>query len=182
ELGIFADGVAYGNEALQIAEAVDRPYDRLGAYWRMGSLHVRQGILHQAIPLLERAVPLCQEADHLLYYRNAAAFLALAYGLAGRATDAIPLLGQIEGNSVVRGEGYLPAGAVEEAHRLAQRGLAHPRDHKMRSNEARALWLLGEIAIQRAPPDVAPAEVYYQQALALADACGMRPLQAHCLR
>jgi transcriptional regulator with AAA-type ATPase domain/tetratricopeptide (TPR) repeat protein len=182
ELGIFADGVAYGNEALQIAEAVDRPYDRLGAYWRMGSLHVRQGILHQAIPLLERAVPLCQEADHLLYYRNAAAFLALAYGLAGRATDAIPLLGQIEGNSVVRGEAYLLAGDVEEAHRLAQRGLAHARDHKMRSNEARALWLLGEIAIQRDPPDVAPAEVYYQQALALADACGMRPLQAHCLR
>ncbi len=113
-------------------------------------------------------------------HRHAAAFLALAYALAGRATDALPLLGQIEGNSIVRGEVYLLAGCVEEADRLAQRGLAHAREHKMRGNEARALWLLGEIAIQRDPPDAAPAEVYYQQALALADECGMRPLQAHC--
>jgi tetratricopeptide (TPR) repeat protein len=30
------------------------------------------------------------------------------------------------------------------------------------------------------PPDVAPAEAHYQQALALAEALGMRPLQAHC--
>ena len=32
------------------------------------------------------------------------------------------------------------------------------------------------------PPDVAPAETHYQQALALADELGMRPLQAHCHR
>jgi tetratricopeptide repeat protein len=30
------------------------------------------------------------------------------------------------------------------------------------------------------PPDVAQAEVHYWQALALAEALGMRPLQAHC--
>jgi tetratricopeptide (TPR) repeat protein len=148
----------------------------------MGSLHVRQGTLHQAIPLLERAVALGQEADNPLYYRNAAVHLALAYALADRATDALALLGQIEGNSVVRGEAYLLAGDVEEADRLVQRGLAHARDHKMRGNEARALWLLGEMALQRDPSDAAPAEGYYQQALALADECGMRPLQAHCHR
>jgi predicted protein tyrosine phosphatase len=50
----------------------------------------------------------------------------------------------------------------------------------MRGNEARALWLLGEIAMRRDPPDVAQAEAHYQQALALADELGMRPLQAHC--
>jgi tetratricopeptide (TPR) repeat protein len=50
----------------------------------------------------------------------------------------------------------------------------------MRGGEARALRLLGEIAIRRDPPDVAPAEEHYQQALALADELGMRPLQAHC--
>jgi hypothetical protein len=32
------------------------------------------------------------------------------------------------------------------------------------------------------PPDVAQAEAHYQQALALAEALGMRPLQAHCHR
>ena len=30
------------------------------------------------------------------------------------------------------------------------------------------------------PPDVAQAEAHYQQALALAEALGMRPLMAHC--
>jgi uncharacterized protein HemY len=36
--------------------------------------------------------------------------------------------------------------------------------------------------MRRDPPDVAQAEVHYQQALTLADELGMRPLQAHCHR
>jgi tetratricopeptide (TPR) repeat protein len=52
----------------------------------------------------------------------------------------------------------------------------------MRGNEARALWLLGEIAMRRDPPDVAQAEAHYQQALTLAEGLGMRPLVAHCHR
>jgi tetratricopeptide (TPR) repeat protein len=90
------------------------------------------------------------------------------------------LLGQIEGNPVVRGEAYFLAGDVEEADRLAQQALAHSRHRKMRGEEARALWLLGEIAMRRDPPDVAQAEAHYQQALALAEELDMRPLQAHC--
>jgi hypothetical protein len=30
------------------------------------------------------------------------------------------------------------------------------------------------------PPDIAPAAAHYQQALALAEELGMRPLMAHC--
>jgi tetratricopeptide (TPR) repeat protein len=180
ELGAFADGVAYGNEALQVAEVVDRPYERLTVYLRVGYLHLRQGTLHQAIPLLERGVALGQEADIPIYYRIAATFLALAYALAGRAIDALAMLGQVEGNPVLRGEAYLLAGRVAEADRLAQRGLAHARDHHMRGNEAQVLWLLGEIAIRRAPPDIASAATHYQQALTLAEELGMRPLVAHC--
>jgi hypothetical protein len=48
--------------------------------------------------------------------------------------------------------------------------------------EAYALRLLGEIATQREPPEAAVAETHYRQARALADALGMRPLQAHCHR
>jgi tetratricopeptide (TPR) repeat protein len=182
ELGVFADGAAYSTEALQLAEAGDRPYDYLSVYCGVGYLHVRQGTLHQAIPLLERGVALGREADIPLYYRFAAAYLALAYALAGRATDALPLLGQIEWNPVVRGEAYLLAGEVEEADRLAQRGLATARERNKRGEEAWALRLLGEIAIHRNALDVAQAEAHYQQALALAEELGMRPLQAHCHR
>ena len=39
--------------------------------------------------------------------------------------------------------------------------------------------LFGEIAAHRAPPEIELAEDDYRQALALAEALGMRPLQAH---
>jgi uncharacterized protein HemY len=44
------------------------------------------------------------------------------------------------------------------------------------------LRLLGEIAARREPPEIESAESYYRQARALAEALGMRPLQAHCHR
>jgi hypothetical protein len=50
----------------------------------------------------------------------------------------------------------------------------------MRGHEAHALRLLGEIALQRDPPDVVSAAAHYQQALALTEELGMCPLQAHC--
>jgi len=40
--------------------------------------------------------------------------------------------------------------------------------------------LRGEIAARRDPPEAEQAGAYYRQALALAEALGMRPLQAHC--
>ena len=72
------------------------------------------------------------------------------------------------------------AGHLEEAHALAERALALTREHQERGHQAYALRLLGEIAAHRDPPDAALAEAHYQQALALADELGMRPLQAHC--
>ena len=146
-----------------------------------GYLHVRQGTLHQAIPLLERAVALSQEAN-IPQLCLAAPHLALAYALAGRAADALAVLGQFGGNAVVL--------AVERP--ISSPGVwrrptgwpsvvsTNARHRKRRGLEARALWLLGEIAMHRDPPDVAPAEAHYQQALALAEELGMRPLQAHC--
>ena len=56
ELGGFAEGIAYGDEAVPLVEASARLYERLIVYWRVGYLHMRQGTLCQALPLLERAV------------------------------------------------------------------------------------------------------------------------------
>ena len=47
-------------------------------------------------------------------------------------------------------------------------------------NEALALHQLGVVHAHADPPDAEQAEAHYQQALALAEALGMRPLQAHC--
>ena len=65
---------------------------------------------------------------------------------------------------------------------LGQQALEVARTWKQQGNQAYALRLLGEIAAQREPPESALGEDYYHQALALAEAIGMRPLQAHCHR
>jgi predicted ATPase len=44
---------------------------------------------------------------------------------------------------------------------------------------AYALYLLGEVAAQRNPPEVEQAEAHFQQALTLNEELGIWPLQAH---
>src|SRR5262245_15578849 len=119
--------------------------------------------------------------------------LGAAYTLGGRVTNAVLLLAQALEQSVATGtvafqplcrlslgEAQMLAGHLEEAHTLAERTLALTRAHQERGHEAYALRLLGDVAVRREPPESASAEAHYQQALTLANALGMRPLQAHC--
>jgi tetratricopeptide (TPR) repeat protein len=71
---------------------------------------------------------------------------------------------------------------LEETHAPTDRALAYAREHEERGHQTYALRLLGDIAAQREPPQIEPAEASYRQALALAEELGMRPLQAHCHR
>jgi tetratricopeptide (TPR) repeat protein len=80
------------------------------------------------------------------------------------------------------GEAHMLAGRREEAHARAERTLALARAYQERGNQAYVLRLLGDLAAQRDPPEVAEAKASYRQALTLAEALGMRPLQAHCHR
>jgi tetratricopeptide (TPR) repeat protein len=119
--------------------------------------------------------------------------LGAAYILGGRVGDAVPLLTQaVEQIAILEMigfqalcslplvEAHLLAGRLEEAHALAERTLALAREHQERGHQAYTLRLLGEIAAQRDPLEVKPAETHYQQALTLAEELGMRPLIAHC--
>ena len=72
------------------------------------------------------------------------------------------------------------AGRPQEARRLAQQAQELAQTHKERSYEAWTLHLLGDIAARRELPASDQARDYYRQALTLAEALGMRPLQAHC--
>jgi tetratricopeptide (TPR) repeat protein len=78
------------------------------------------------------------------------------------------------------GEAHLLASRLEKAYVLAERALAFAREHQGQGHQAYALRLLGDIAARREPPQAEPAEVHYQEALALAAELGMRPLVAHC--
>jgi class 3 adenylate cyclase/tetratricopeptide (TPR) repeat protein len=193
ELGTFAEGRALGEEGLRIAEAVGHQASLLYGYAGIGLLTLRQGDLPRALPLLERAVGICHEIDLPFFLPRMAAALGVAYTLCGRVADAVPLLTRAIEQATARetvpyqvlcslplGEAQLLAGRLEEAHALAEHTLALTRAHQERGHQAYALRLLGDIAARREPPESAPAEAHYRQALALAEELGMRPLVAHC--
>jgi tetratricopeptide (TPR) repeat protein len=184
ELGTFVEGSAFGDEGLRIAEAVEQPISLLFASWGVGLLALRQGNLPRALPLLERAVRLCQDADLPRWFPMTAAALGAAYVLAGRVTDAVLLLTQVMDQATISDMGNWQAAlcslSLGEAHVLAEGALVHACAHQEWGQKAYALRLLSEIAAHREPPNAEQAETYYRQALALAEALGMRPLQAHC--
>jgi DNA-binding NtrC family response regulator/tetratricopeptide (TPR) repeat protein/class 3 adenylate cyclase len=190
ELGAFAEGIAYGEEAACIAEAAGHLTSAVFAQNILGRIALRKGDLQHAIFRLEHALAQCRAADIPLYLPGIMSSLRLAYALSGRVAEALSLLEQVvvsedtglEGCDAMIGLGevYLLAGRVEDAHRLAERALVLSHDRKERGNQAWALWLLGKVTVPRQPSDAEQAEVHYQQALALAEELGMRPLQAHC--
>jgi tetratricopeptide (TPR) repeat protein len=193
ELGGFAEGRGVAEEAMRIAEAVEQPFSIAGALIGVGLLARRQGDIRQAIPTLERSLALCQTANIPRFFPQAASILGVAYALAGRAAEALPLLDQTlervaPGSHVIfqalvlteLSEALLLVGRADEASALAGRLLELSRTHPGRGYQAHAYRLLGDVAMHREPPDVNQAAAHYHQALALADELGMRPLQAHC--
>jgi tetratricopeptide (TPR) repeat protein len=195
ELGTFAEGGAFADEGLRIAEIVAYPGSLMWASWWSGFLYLSQGNLRRALPLLERAVGMCQDMDLRGYFTEMAALLGTAYTLSGRTADAMPLLTQVLAQamttgridmqalrSLALGEAQVLADHLEEVYALTEHTLSFAREHNARGNQAYALHLLGEIAVHRDPPDVDEAAAHYRQALTLAEELGMRPLQAHCHR
>jgi tetratricopeptide (TPR) repeat protein len=193
ELGMFAEGKVFGEEGLQIAEAAAHPWSLMCTYWARGMLFLYQGDLHQALPQLEHAVGLCQDIDGPIWFPRIAASLGAAYTLSGRVTDAVPLLMQaMEQSIAVRrddlgilctlplGEAHMLAGHLDKAYIFVERVLAYARKYQEPCNQAYALRRLGDIAARHDPPQAAQAEIYYHEALTLAEKLGMRPLQAHC--
>jgi tetratricopeptide (TPR) repeat protein len=159
---------------------------RIWAYVGIGHLYFRKGDFHWSVSMLERGFGLCQEWHIATLFPTVASNLGVAYALSGRVSEALPLLEQAaskgrRGHYFARlSEAYLLAGRTEDALERAQRALDASREFHQRGYQAYALRLLGDVVARREPPDCERAEVYYQEALVLADELGMRPLQAHC--
>jgi tetratricopeptide (TPR) repeat protein len=125
--------------------------------------------------------------------RPITASLGSVYALQGRIPEGRALLEEAISESLRTGAlGHLSgrvawlsevcrlAGRSEEAWQHARQALDLARQQKARRDEALALHQLGTVQAHADPPDAAPAEAHYRQALALAEELGMRPLQAHC--
>jgi tetratricopeptide (TPR) repeat protein len=145
--------------------------------------------------VLEQGLALCRASGHRTNLRTIAAGLGAASALQGHLTEGRGLLEQAIREDISTGlphdhslwvawlsEVCCLAGRVDEAWQHARQALDLARQYKECANEARALYQLGVVQAHASPPDAALAEAHYQQALALAEALGMRPLQAHCRR
>jgi tetratricopeptide (TPR) repeat protein len=194
-LGAFAEGRRHGEEALRLATLAGRGITPIVAHSRLGHLYLAQGDLAHASRVLEQGLALCRASGNRNQLHTMVAGLGYAYALQGRLAEGRALLE--EGISESRRMGARQnrslwvawlsevcrlTGHWDEARQHARQALDLARQHKERGNEALALHQLGVVQAHAVSPDVAQAASSYQQALTLADALGMRPLQAHCHR
>jgi class 3 adenylate cyclase/tetratricopeptide (TPR) repeat protein len=187
ETGAFAEALARAAEALRIAEALDHPYGLYHGHLAVGAVHALKGDLVLAMPPLERALRIARESSMWGMDTPTVAHLGSAYGLIGRVEAATAVLedGFADNPSnlflplkvCALAQTYLLGDRIMEAEQAATHALDLSRKQEQRGNEARAMWVLGEITACSAP---AEAEGPYRSALALAEELGMRPLVAHC--
>jgi tetratricopeptide (TPR) repeat protein len=190
-LGAFAEGRRDGEEALRLATLAGRGPTPIIAHAGIGHLYLAQGDLAHAIRVLEQGLVLCRASGDRINLRPIAAGLGYAYALQGRLAEGRALLEEAINESIRTGararfavywvqlsEVCRLAGRGEEAWQHACQALDLARQLQARGDEALALHQLGVVYAYAAPPDVTQAEAHYQQALA--EALGMRPLQAHC--
>jgi tetratricopeptide (TPR) repeat protein len=190
-LGAFAEGRRHGEEALRLATLEGRGATPVIVHSCLADLYLTQGDLEHVIRVYDQGLALCRASGDRNVLRLIATGLGYAYALQGRLVEGRTLLeegiresiraGALQGHVYTRlSEVCRLAGRGEEAWQHARQALDLARQHKERANEALALHQLGVVHAHAAPPDAAQAEAHYQQALALAEELGMRPLVAHC--
>jgi tetratricopeptide (TPR) repeat protein len=162
------------------------------ACWSLGNLYSSRGRHDEAIRLLERGLALALEWRIDIMPPVLRPQIGLQLALTGRLEQGLSVVeeglsGLGSGNAyhgaatTILGRVYAVAGRWNEARSAAELALARTRAGGFRADEGSALWLLGHIAGDGEPLAAEAALAYYQQALALADELGMRPLRAHCL-
>jgi tetratricopeptide (TPR) repeat protein len=193
QLGAFAEGRRHGEEVLRLATLEGRGETPIVAHTCLGLLYLVKGDLEHAIRVFDPGLALCRASGNRNWLPAIAAGLGYAYALQGRLAEGRALLEEATSEGTRTGglfglayrvawlsEVCRLAGRGEEAGQHARQALDLARQHKERANEAHALHQLGVVYAHAIPPDAEQAEAYYQQALVLAEALGMRPLMAHC--
>jgi tetratricopeptide (TPR) repeat protein len=192
--GRYAEAFGRLREAMHIAEEAGHVFSLLYPLFALGTLKLDQGDFAGAEAPLERGLDLCRTREVPLLLHDFAWALGAAYHGTGRRAEGVALMedaarGLAErtvpsagwpGRVGALGGAYLLDGRLADATRVAQDGLAVARQRGERGVEGHVLRLLGDIAAHPDHVEVDTADAHYRQALALAEALGLRPLMAHC--
>jgi DNA-binding SARP family transcriptional activator len=191
--GEFEQGLVTAKAMVDAAERLDRPRARIWAAYALARVYLAKGDAEDAAAILEPLLAQAREVEFWAFYTRIAWALGAAYGQCGRVAEALPLLEEAVAHArstrfhsglamilAMRAKAYLLAGRLAEAEQTAEEALELARQMGERGNETVALRVLGEIAAERDPPDLARGENAFGLALALAAALGRRPTEAHC--
>jgi transcriptional regulator with AAA-type ATPase domain/tetratricopeptide (TPR) repeat protein len=193
EIGDFADGEAWGHEAVRLGEAGDSPFGLTAALTGLGILYIRKGEPGRAISLLQRALDLCRDYQFNNWLPTVAASLGHAHASLGQVEPGMALLenavdrgaraGIVSSHSlwlIFLAEACLLAQRASDSLLHGRRALVLSREHNERGYEAWALRLLADVASRADPLDLEEAENKYGEAMALAERLEMLPLVARC--
>jgi tetratricopeptide (TPR) repeat protein len=193
QLGKFSEAAPYGEEAIQTATERDHPYSLVYAYYAVGALSLLKGDFDKAIAVLDRGLKVCEAAEIPVQRPLVASCLGAAYASVGRFDQALQLLESAVKDTASMGRmagqamrvawlsgAYMLADRMDDAEAFARRGLELAAESKDKGTRAWLLGILGDVTARRRPINVEQAEANYEDALALAQELGMRPLQAHC--
>jgi class 3 adenylate cyclase/tetratricopeptide (TPR) repeat protein len=194
ELGRFAEAATYEAEAIQLAELTQHAHTMGFAQFAGCMLHLLRGNWAGARPLGENWIKTCHRLQTPSLLPWAVASSAWVLAQLGEATEALNRIRNAEAllehqkareigqhrswAYAALGRAYLLLGQLDEALRLGRRSAECSQCHP--GFAAHALHLLGDIRAHPDRFDAGRGATYYQEALALAQLYGMRPLVAHC--
>jgi tetratricopeptide (TPR) repeat protein len=194
ELGRFDEAARYEVESIRLAEPTQHAYTIGMTHWAAATFRLIKGDWELARSRIEHGITALRTADAVLTLPWAVASAAWILAQLGEASEALSrlregeqLVASLAARDIVgtSGAGYhalgracLLLGRLDEAGRLGARAVeSSPRQP---GYAAHALHLLGGIATHPDRLDAERGEVYYRQALTLAEPRSMGPLVAHC--
>jgi DNA-binding NtrC family response regulator/tetratricopeptide (TPR) repeat protein len=190
ELGDFDEGTAVAQEAVRRAEARAQPWASFHGYWALAVLCLGRGEHEAALQPLAQMRRIVGETDALTLPRITDALIGHGHALGGRPAEAVSHLEKsfaiqaphhaflVCQDTNYLADAYRRCGRLDEAFSMATRALEVAQRLEHLGREAYALKTLGDVsAALGAHRD---ADERYQQALAVAERCQMKPLVAHC--
>jgi len=192
-LGEFERAQEFAERGFRASQSANHPYSLALLQTSAGLMYVTKGDLEKAITILEAALQVCREKHFAGWIMLSASALGDAYTLSGRPLEAIALQEEAirtKEATITRvnfgthwaglGEALLLVGRLDEARRGAEQALKYSEAQREQANEARALWLLAEIAARQSPPAREEAEGHLRGAIRLSEALGLKPLLGRC--